>query len=407
MADCNAPAAISDFASKDSSRIVGTIAAALAANSPFINVLNGGVFEAGVSDTVRSVIQMEANPGNSYTDPAFVDDTAISGTLGLETQMATYDFSYKLQSIRGKGPRVDVKKGFAAFKGSYTQAERALKDSVVQTINGDVKRQLLNLSASKFVAATGQPFSTLFSGGEPTDIGIGFADIEPTGAMSFAALHKIVRHARENLLAENFEGGTNGYARVICSSDLLERFREEAGVKEVLMALTTGGFKLGEKVLSGYQWESGAPYRGISFGVDQRPFRCNTINSDGTVTLIAPRLAVDVSGSPDPNKSYSKTNPAWASATLELGYVLFKDSFERQVPERYVGEGSFKFSPQLHMGELDWHYHIDNDCNPWGDFGFHKYQISRAYKPIRPERVIPFIYKRCESDLALSSCEIG
>lgn len=404
MADCNTPEAISDFATKDSTRIVGTIAKALAANSPFLNVLNGGTFEAGVSDTVRSVIQMEANPGNSHTNPAFVADTDIAGTLGLESQVATVDFTYSLKSLRGRGPRVDVKKGFAAFKGSYTMAEDALKKDVTQVLNADIKYQLLNQSASKFVAATGQPFGTLFTGGEPTDIGIGFVDIEPTGQMSFAALHKIVRHARENLLAENFEGGAGGYARVICSSDLLDRFREEAGVKEVLMALTTGSYKLGESVLTAYQWESGAVYRGIQFGVDQRPYRCNTINSDGTVTLINPRVAVD---SPTPNKSYSKTNPSWASAALEIGFIVFKDSFERQVPERYIGEGSFKFAPQLHMGELNWHYHIDNDCNPWGDFGFHKYQISRAYKPIRPERVIPFIYKRCEADLALSACEVG
>jgi len=40
--------------------------------------------------------------------------------------------------------------------------------------------------------------------------------------------------------------------------------------------------------------------------------------------------------------------------------LIADGSFERLVPEKYVGEGSFKFAPQLHMGELDGITKIDN-----------------------------------------------
>jgi len=405
MADCNSPAAISNFVSKDTLRLTGTIAKALAENSPFINVLSGGTFASGVSDEVRSVVEMPAWPGDSLVNPEFVNDTEVCGTKGTEMQTSTVEFTYRLQTKRGTGPRVCVKKGYAAFEGSYLMAEDALKKTVTQFLNVDIRYQLLDKSASKFVAAPGQPFSTLFTGGTEEDIGVGFVDIEPTGPMSFAALHKIVRYAREDLLATPFGGkGPGGYAKVILGSDQLELFRNEVGVKEVLLASLTGGFKLGESVLTGYQWEEFAQYRGIAFGVDQRPIRATSIASDGTLNFVQPYI--QVADGPN-NKSYRKLNPAWLAAPLEVGFVIFEGTFQRQVPERYIGEGSFKFSPQLHMGELEWHYEKDNDCNIWGDYGFHKFQITRAYRPMRPQHVIPFVFKRCEADLGLAACEVA
>ena len=84
-------------------------------------------------------------------------------------------------------------------------------------------------------------------------------------------------------------------------------------------------------------------------------------------------------------------------------HIVADGSFERQVPERYVGEGSFKFAPQLAMGELEWSYNKDNDCNQFGDFGQHIYQITRAYKPLRPQFVCSVLYKRDVTDLGLSA----
>jgi hypothetical protein len=78
-------------------------------------------------------------------------------------------------------------------------------------------------------------------------------------------------------------------------------------------------------------------------------------------------------------------------------------TFERQTPEQYTGEGTFKFAPQLHGGELEWHYVKDNDINEWGDFGRHHYQIERAYTPLRPQHIVPVIYKRPQVDLGLTA----
>jgi hypothetical protein len=83
--------------------------------------------------------------------------------------------------------------------------------------------------------------------------------------------------------------------------------------------------------------------------------------------------------------------------------VVGGEGFARLTPEKYSGEGSFKFAPQLAMGELEWVAQRDNDCNLFLDYGQHIYQISRAYQPLRPHAVVPFSYRRCLFDTGLES----
>lgn len=396
------PAEVSDLASRDSHRIVGQIAKALAANAPFLNLLSGGTFPSGTSDEIRNIVQQQSAPGDSLAIPNFVCDRDLCGTVGHQDLTDTINYTTQLESFRGRGPQVCVKKGYSAFKGSYMMAEDSLKKLVTQYINADVRAQLYLRSASKFVANANYNFDSLFTGGNPTDLGVCFANLLPTGPMTFKALHYIARYLKEVLFAEWFDqGGAMPTFRFIGGSDQVEYFRNEIGVENIMCCLTTGGYKLGESVLTAYQWEKAAAYRGISFGIDQRPLRATGFKADGTLDVVDPVIIVCNAAC---NTAYAKANPAWLNADLEIGYLVAEGSFERLVPERYIGEGSFRFSPQLHMGELDWHYIIDSGCNMWGDYGWHKYQITRAYRPLRPEHVVPLLYKRCRADLGLVDC---
>jgi hypothetical protein len=188
MGDCITPATLSDISRKDTSRIVGTIAKSLAANSPFVNILEGGTFPSGVSDEIRTDVQMQAAPGDSLAIPTFVCDTDLCGTQGLQ----------------------DVKKGYAAYKGSYLSAEDSLKKLVTQYVNADVRAQLYLRSASKFNAVYGYDFDSLFTGGNETDIGVKFAPILPSGPVSFKALHYLARYLKENLFADQFSTDGEG-----------------------------------------------------------------------------------------------------------------------------------------------------------------------------------------------------
>lgn len=405
MADCITPSEISDIAQKDTQRLVGSVARCLAANSPFINLLDGGTFPAGVSDEQRTAVQMPAAPGDSLAIPTFVNDTAACGTVGSQDLTDAINYIYRLKTKRGFGPRICVKQGYSAFKSSYVAAEDSLNKLITQYVNSDVRAQLYLNSASKFVAASGYCFEDLFTGGDFPDVGVKFAGVNPTGPITFKAVHYLARYMKEVMWADMWESGGKGqmHFKFVGSSDIVESLRNEVGVEKVLLAFVTGQYKLGEASLAGYSWETAPAYRGIAFGVDQTPLRATGFNPDGTLALVNPRLTVTDA---ENNRAYSKTNPDWLAADYEVAFLVATMTFKRLVPERYVGEGSFKFAPQLHMGELEWFYQRDNDCNVWGDYGHHIYQITRAYQPQRPHHIIPILYKRCKADLGLEECTV-
>jgi hypothetical protein len=401
---CETPAVISDIATKDTNRLVGSIAKTLAANAPYLNVVGGGTFASGISDEQRTSVQMQAAPGDSLAIPTFICETDLCGTLGHQDLTDTIEFTTRLEGFRGRGPNICVKKGYSAFRGSYLLAEDSMRKLITQYVNADVRAQLYLRSASKFVANANYDFDSLFTGGTESDLGVKFADsLLPSGPMSFTALSYLAEHMRETLFAEWFSSDKGmPHFRFIGSQAMVNAFREEAGVKESMQFLTSGGYKMGEQTLTGYSFEQSPAYKGIAMGVDQRPLRFNAYNIDGTPALIDP---VTIIPNVARGTAYAKANPTWLNATYELGAFMGSGSFERLVPEKYVGEGSFKFAPQLHMGELEWHYVKDNGCNQWGDYGWHKYQISRAYRPLRPQHIVFIAYRRPCTNLGLVNAE--
>jgi len=404
MADCITPYTAQAIATKDSNRVLGQIAKALAINSPFVNILDGGVLPAGVSDTVRSVIQEQALPGDSLINPVFTATKDLCAPGTVVDNVATTEYTYSLGTKRGRGPKICVKGAYAAYKGSYLMAEDALKKVITQYYNADVRYTLLSRSGVKFVAADPAQFTfaQMLTGGE-SQIDVAFANITEAAIaqLTFKTVAKLGRYMHEVLLSEQFEDGTGGqHYRFIGGPDIVESFRAETGVKEVLIALTTGGFKFGSESLTKYQWETNVAYRGITMGIDQRPLRASGVNP----TTKFPNLIEPYTSVATTNGNASRVNPTWVAATLEVSYLIGKGSFERLVPERFTGEGSFKFSPQLALGELVWHYVVDNDCNQYGDFGWHLYEITRAYRPVRPANVMPILYRRCAQDSGTVIC---
>jgi hypothetical protein len=214
--------------------------------------------------------------------------------------------------------------------------------------------------------------------------------ILPDSPMNFKTLYRIGTFLREEMLAEPFGSKDGEFFQVMASADQIEAFRNDADVKEDLVALTTGSFKLGEDSIKGYQFFG---YRGFAFGIDQQPLRASGYDVSGNLVLINQITSTAVT-----NGFAQRRNPAWVAAQYEVMFVIAGEAFKRLVPETYTGEGTFRFAPQLAMGELEWTYFRDNDCNLYGDFGQHIYQISRAIQPIRPQNVCAILYKRCPYD---------
>jgi len=389
MSDCISLAAVQNFAAKDVNRIIGQIGRVLARKSPYVNSIDGGTLP-NVSDVVRSVVQEMAVPAASLASPTFANDTTLCGVGATPDQVGSTEYQFQLQTLRGAGPRVCVKTSRTAFKGSYLQAQISLEKTILQLINADIRYQYLIQSGIKYVSNSTQSFSQNLTG-DMQAINTKFATgILPDAPMNFKTLYKIGTFMREEMLAEPFGTKDGEFFMVMASADQIENFRNDADVKEDLVALTTGSFKLGEDSIKGYQFFG---YRGFAFGIDQQPLRATGYDGSGNLVLVNPIVSTAVT-----NGFAQRRNPAWVSASYEVMFVIAGEAFKRLVPETYTGEGTFRFAPQLAMGELEWTYFRDNDCNLYGDFGQHIYQISRAIQPIRPQNVCAIVYKRCPFD---------
>jgi hypothetical protein len=395
MGDCITPSAVQDFANKDVNRIIGKVAEVLARKSPYMDVLDGSTLP-NVSDVVRSVVPERAVLGTSLATPTFTPDVEMCSGPVSQDNVGSTEYSFQLESMRGQGPRVCVKTSRTAFKGSYLAAQQALEKGILQIMNSDIRNNLRAKSGVKFVVNTNYGFGTLLTG-DAQAINTAFYNVLPDAPLNFKIVYRLAQFLREEMLADPFT--TNGMGEMfkfIGSPEIIERFRAELDIKEDIRALTTGQYKLGERSIAGYQFEG--PYRGVGFGYDSQPLRFASMTS-GVPTFIEPEISVAAT-----RGVAARRNPAWVTAPFEIAFLLAPDSFKRLVPEQYLGEGTFKFNPQLAMGELKWHYVIDNDCNKFGDFGQHIYQIARAYQPMRPQNVIPIAYQRCAFDLGTSTC---
>ena len=322
------------------------------------------------------------------------------GILGGTDQVGTTEYQYQLQTLRGMGPQVCVKTARTAFKGGYLAAQVALEKGILQITNSDIRYQLQLQSGVKFVCSTTLPFSQALTG-DLQQINTLFAQTLPNTTCTFATLQKLAIFLREEMLADPFEDDAMGTMyKAIFSEEQILQFKNELDVRLDHRALVTGKYQLGERQIAGYSWEG--PYRGISFGVDAQPLRFNNFYTSGplagTPQFIEPEIGVAVTQGVG-----ARRNINWVQATYEVGFLMAEDSFNRLTPEMYTGEGTFKFAPQLFMGELEWFYLRDR-CNPYGDFGNHIYQIQRAYQPQRPQNVIPIIYQRCPYNFGFYVC---
>ena len=251
--DCIDLSAVQNFAAKDVNRIVGQIAKVLARKSPYMNVLKGGTIP-NVSDVVRSVVQERAVMNASLAEPSFTNDVELCGIGADPDEVGSTEYQYQLQSLRGRGPRICVKTSRTAFKGAYLQAQMAMEKGILQIMNSDIRATLLRRSGVKFVAKKGVSFDTLVTG-DSQQIDTPFYNSLPDSQMNFRTLYKLGTLLREDLLAEPFGTERGDFFMVIASIDQIEAFRNDADVKEDLLYVTAGSFKLGNEALTGYSFQ--------------------------------------------------------------------------------------------------------------------------------------------------------
>lgn len=392
---------LSNFAAKETGRIAGSIRQALAQRSCWTNVLKGGVFPTGMGDTLRSVVQLPAYTAVSYANPTLTDYTAICGVRGNQSKVSTVEYTTKLQTLRGRGPDVCVNQGYGAFEGWLMQATKSMKDDIVVIRDSIDRAAAWKMSATKYTAVSTVGFSARIAGGTEADVGVAPITTAADSQISFAELHELAVYVKEVLFADPYTlkvaetGGNDQFSVFLGSQQVINAFRRETSVQTSLNALTTGGFKYGQAAISGMNFQTAGAWQGIAMKADQFPLRFTT-HTSGVPTFIEP--FVEVVDNAGDNRSHKKVNPLWVAATFEIGFLLHNDTFERLTPEKYTGEGEAKFDPRLSTGELMWTYRPDNMTNEFGDFGYHRWELTQAYRAIRPHHLVAVIYKRCAAN---------
>lgn len=370
----------------------------IALNDPYANVVEGGTTPNHMGEQIRTLVTNRQVTNQSLVNPAFNPTIDACGTVGPKSEFGQTVFQTQLETLRGQGPTICLNQSRYAVLDSYRIAEQNLKDAIKALNSADIRSQLLNLSGVKAVLKSNATnLGQLLTGGY-NQVAVNFLGGLPTAPVSHKFLVALSNYMRDNLSPEYFGDGAGQFVVFISSSDQTEALRNEAGLKQELLAFVTGNDKGMGDALKRYAFID-YPYRGIKLAIDQQPLRFNTVDGNGFPVLIEPLIRTVTDYGVE-----NATNPNWVEALYEVGFLVSKGTFRRLVPERFVGEGTFKFDPQFVMGELDWHYVQDNTCNVWGDFGFHKYQFVRAFQPRRPHAVIPMLYKRCAIDLGLGSC---
>jgi hypothetical protein len=401
MADCLiTPQQAEDFANRDISRLVGNITLLLMRRAPYADVLDGGVFENNISDEQRNIVQERPVLNQSLVLPSFFNDVDSCANLGQVVETGSTEYTTKLGTIRGRGPKVCVKQMRSAFQASYSSTQDSIQKQLLYFMNIDVRSQLILRSGVKAKVNTTYSFDQMLSGDVQALDTSWNDDVPPDTALTFKFLKYLMTFMHEALLVEPFESEAGTIMKFIGGADTIDVLRDELNVRYDMRALTTGRYDLGEETITGFTWQG--PYQGIALGIDQQPPRFDTfmeLNGQLLPEFIEPEIAVQVS-----KGIGARANPAYLAAKYEVGFLIGANSFRRLVPEIYTGAGEWKFPPQFSQGELEFVVIRDNDCNTFGDFGYHIYQITRAYRPERPHAVVPIIYKRCEPDFGFATC---
>ncbi len=400
------PVAIQIFAA-DPTRIIAPIGAALAADVPYLSVLPQKTFEAQVSPIHISVVQGRTVPGTSMTFPNFTamgNVTSLGANAG-NSKSGTQSWQYIAKIYQDFSDVIALNVSYNAFKESLTGQLESVQQYSTELINADVRAELFTRSGIKAVVQSSVAFYSTISGG-PNTIDTPTPTVESDSRLTWNLLHHYARYMTQDLLCQKFGAGDGAHLRWIGSADINESLRQDLGgaAGNVMVGgpfqgpLPWGAIAGDAQAKAGMSQYLFKPlYRGIDIGTDQRPLRANWTGF--AYSFVEPYLTM--AGT---TGDIETVNPGWLVASHEVGFLFGRNSFERQVPAKWVGEGKIKWAQQMFGGEVTFGAYPDMVQNFFQNYGVLAFQLGRAYRPLYPWFVLPIIYKRCLEDDSLDPC---
>jgi len=367
-----------------------------ALNAPYANMIDGGTTPNNNGTEIKTLVTSRMVTGQSLTRPVFVDTIDACGTKGPKAEPNQTLFTTKLQTLRGLGPVICVKQAMYSVIESYSIVEQNLKDAIKALYDADIRNNMLTLSGVKAVLTSGATHLGQVLTGGYNSLSAPFLGGAPSAPISQKFLVALSHYMRDQLSPEFFGDGAGQHFVYVGSSESVEKLRNEAGLKTETLAFVQGSDAQAKEALRRYAFID-YPYRGIKLAIDQQPLRFDDVDGNGFPQFYEPLIPTATDYGDE-----NAVNPAWVSARYEVGFLVSKGTFKRLVPEKYTGEDSFRWPAQFAMGELKWKLG-GNDCDIWEDYGYHMYQIERAFQAKRPHGVIPILMQRCQQDLGLTS----
>ncbi|MFB1500823.1 hypothetical protein [Thiocapsa sp. N5-Cardenillas] len=368
-----------------------------ALTNPYANLIDGGTQEAHTGAVITTVVPERVVLNQSMTVPDTVLKTALCGRTGPQAEYGMTQYTTQMRALDGKGPLLCVHQAFHLVERGLVTMETGLKNAVRDLSMADIRAQMLILSGLKFVmTATGSPLDYI-TGGE-NQIQVDFEGSNPSAELTHQALVNLRNLMLEELNVEPFGTGDGAYAAFIGSSGIIEKMRNESGLKTETLAFVGGSDAAAKAALRRYTFAQ-YPYRGIRTAIDPKPLRFNEVDGNGFPILIEPYVEVATD-----HGSGWRTNPDWRKGGGEVGFLVFANALRRIVPGRYSGEGEAKFPPQHSMGELKWVNPQTLECNVWQDYGQFVFRIIRAFEGIMPYAICPILYRRCREDWGQNPC---
>lgn len=333
--------------------------------------------------------------------PVFMPATDSCGVSGFTQEVGNTEFTYTNGNAKYLGPKICVKSTRTAFPDSYRMAATSLREIMRLKHGADIRANYLDYGGCKLVVDSTATFGQAFSGGINT-LGVPsaaggatgqFAARTPDSPVTHRLLEYLAGHLLENLNVQPYrtEEG-RPYFKWVGSLDSIQGFKDELGASLDLRAMTTGQYDMGYQSMKSYSWDG--PYRGIAHGIDPMPLRANTI-TNGVPTILEPYTRTAVT-----NGFSGRPSTTHRDGTYEIGFLCGEPSFQRLVPT-YQQVPGFSFPNQLVNGQLEFKVLEDSsNANFWGEFGLHRWQVERAFKPLVPHAVCAVLYRRASNSLA-------
>ena len=348
---------------------------------PFLSIFNKGTFPNGVADLHEVIVPVRSALGVSSTKPVFVPRASLCTAAASVTKQGSVKFQYRMEGMDLESEPICANENTNIFKGQVLARIQQMKKDISEIISRRARIVAVEQSGFKYVVKADAEIGDTLTGNE-FGIAASFAAVASDAPPTLATLIELKDLLTTDYQVDTFGEGEDKHLILLGSTNLSSYLKKDPTYRADLRARAQGNVASAAKNLNSYGFKD--LYEGIKFATDEEPLRGTY--ADGVYDYVARYVEVDVAVG---SKAW-QVNPAWQAAPYEFAVLAGKDSFERQTPEEYYGEGEAKF-PAQGLNNLKWFL---DPTRPHQDSGKIVARLMDTYAPLKPWHLCAIVYNR-------------